>query len=158
MKCSPTAIMVNAAQAQKIANLILGSSSATTYLQTDPSGRMNITGGGRIGSIINAPAGGVEVPIEVHVSLPPGTIVGRTDRVPFPQANISNVFEYRALRDTAQFDYGISRVAGVAGGGPRKEYEIRSVGSFRGQGSCSAGRYPECGLYLTCGNAILNGT
>ena len=130
VKCSPTAVMVNAKQAQEIANLILGSTSATTYLQTDPSGRMNITGGGRIGSIINAPAGGVEVPIEVHVSLPPGTIVGRTDRVPFPQANISNVFEYRALRDTAQFDYGISRVAGVAGGGPRKEYEIRSVGSF----------------------------
>lgn len=130
VKCSPTAVMVNAVQAQKIANLILGSSSATTYLQTDSSGRMNITGGGRIGSIINAPAGGVEVPIEVHVSLPPGTIVGRTDRVPFPQANISNVFEYRALRDTAQFDYGISRVAGVAGGGPRREYEIRSVGSF----------------------------
>jgi hypothetical protein len=130
VKCSPTAIMVNAKQAQTIANLILGSSSATTYLQTDSSGRMNITGGGRIGSIINAPAGGVEVPIEVHVSLPPGTIVGRTDRVPFPQANISSVFEYRALRDTAQFDYGISRVAGVAGGGPRREYEIRSVGSF----------------------------
>ena len=130
VKCSPTAVMVNAKQAQSIANLILGSSSATTYLQTDSSGRMNITGGGRIGSIINAPAGGVEVPIEVHVSLPPGTIVGRTDRVPFPQANISSVFEYRALRDTAQFDYGISRVAGVAGGGPRKEYEIRSVGAF----------------------------
>ena len=130
VKCSPTAIMVNAKQAQEIANLILGSSSATTYLQTDSSGRMNITGGGRIGSIITAPAGGVEVPIEVHVSLPPGTIVGRTDRVPFPQANISNVFEYRALRDTAQFDYGISRVAGVAGGGPRREYEIRSVGAF----------------------------
>jgi hypothetical protein len=130
VKCSPTAVMVNALQAQKIANLILGSTSATTYLQTDSSGRMNITGGGRIGSIINAPAGGVEVPIEVHVSLPPGTIVGRSDRVPFPQANISSVFEYRALRDTAQFDYGISRVAGVAGGGPRKEYEIRSVGSF----------------------------
>jgi hypothetical protein len=130
VKCSPTSIMVNAQQAQKIANLILGSTSATTYLQTDPSGRMNITGGGRIGSIINAPAGGVEVPIEVHVSLPPGTIVGRSDRVPFPQANISSVFEYRALRDTAQFDYGISRVAGVAGGGPRKEYEIRSVGAF----------------------------
>ena len=130
VKCSPTAIMVNAKQAQEIANLILGSTSATTYLMTDPSGRMNITGGGRIGSIINAPAGGVEVPIEVHVSLPPGTIVARTDRVPFPQANISSVFEYRALRDTAQFDYGISRVAGVAGGGPRREYEIRSVGAF----------------------------
>jgi hypothetical protein len=130
VKCSPTALMVNASQAQEIANLILGSSSATTYLQTDESGRINVAAGGRVGSIINAPAGGISVPIEVHVSIPPGTIVGRADRVPFPQANISSVFEYRALRDTAQFDYGISRVANTSGGGPRKEFEIRSVGAF----------------------------
>lgn len=130
VKCSPTAIMVNAVQAQKIANLILGSSSATTFLNTDSSGRVSVTAGGRVGEIVNAPAGGVTVPIEVHTSLPPGTIVARTDRVPFPQANISSVFEYRALRDTAQFDYGISRVANTAGGGPRKEFEVRSVGSF----------------------------
>jgi len=130
VKCSPTALMMNAKQAQEVANLILGANSATTYLQTDPSGRVNVTAGGRVGSIVNAPAGGVTVPIEVHVSLPPGTIVARADRVPFPQANISSVFEYRALRDTAQFDYGISRVANTAGGGPRKEYEIRSVGAF----------------------------
>lgn len=130
VKCSPTAIMVNAAQAQEIANLILGTNSATTFLNTDASGRVSVTAGGRVGEIVNAPAGGVTVPIEVHVSLPPGTIAARTDRVPFPQANISSVLEYRALRDTAQFDYGISRVANTAGGGPRKEFEIRSVGAF----------------------------
>jgi hypothetical protein len=130
VKCSPTAIMVNASQAQEIANLILGSSSATTYLNTDSSGRVSVSAGGRVGSIINAPAGGIDVPIEVHVSLPPGTIIARTDRVPFPQANISSVMEYRALRDTAQFDYGISRVANTLGGGPRKEFEIRSVGAY----------------------------
>jgi len=130
VKCSPTAIMVNAAQAQEIANLILGANSATTFLNTDASGRISVVAGGRVGEIVNAPAGGVTVPIEVHVSLPPGTIVARTDRVPFPQANISSVLEYRSLRDTAQFDYGISRVANTAGGGPRKEFEIRSVGAM----------------------------
>jgi hypothetical protein len=130
IKASPTAIMVNAVQAQEIANLVLGSSSATTFLQTDAAGRVSTTAGGRVGEIVNAPAGGVTVPIEVHVSLPPGTIVARTDRVPFPQANISSVLEQRCLRDTAQFDYGISRVGGVQGGGPRKESEIRTVSSF----------------------------
>jgi len=130
VKCSPTAIMVNAVQAQKIANLVLGSAGATTFLNTDSQGRINVTAGGRVGEIVNAPAGGVTVPIEVHVSLPPGTILARTDRVPFPQANISSVLEYRSLRDTAQFDYGTSRVANTAGGGPRKEFEIRSVGAF----------------------------
>ena len=130
VKCSPTAIMVNAVQAQEIANLVLGANSATTFLNTDASGRVSTTAGGRVGEIVNAPAGGVTVPIEVHVSLPPGTIIARTDRVPFPQANISSVLEYRALRDTAQFDYAAARTANTAGGGPRKEFEIRSVGAF----------------------------
>ena len=129
VKCSPTAIMMNAQQAQEIANLILQSSSATTFLNTDASGRVSVTAGGRVGEIVNAPAGGVTVPIEVHVSLPPGTIVARTDRVPFPQANISSVLEQRCLRDTAQFDYGVARLAG-ANGGPRKEFEIRTNSAF----------------------------
>lgn len=130
VKCSPTAIMVNAAQAQEIADLVLGQYSATTFLNTDSSGRVSVTAGGRIGEIVNAPAGGVTVPIEVHVSLPPGTIIARTDRVPFPQANITSVIEQRCLRDTAQFDYGINRNPGTLGGGPRKEFEIRSVSAF----------------------------
>ena len=130
VKASPTAVMVNAAQAQEMANLVLGASSATTFLNTDSSGRINVTAGGRVGNIINAPAGGIDVPIEVDVSLPPGTIIGRMDRVPFPQANISSVFEVRCLRDMAQFDYGISRVANVKGGGPRKEFEIRTNSAF----------------------------
>ena len=131
--------MVNAAQAQEIANLVLGSGSATTFLNTDSAGRINVTAGGRVGQIINAPAGGVEVPIEVHVSLPPGTIIARTDRVPFPQANISSVLEQQCLRDTAQFDYGISRVANTAGGGPRKEFEIRSVSAFANKAPVAMG-------------------
>ena len=122
--------MVNAVQAQEIANLILGGSSATTFLNTDKSGRISVVAGGRVGEIVNAPAGGVTVPIEVHISLPPGTIIARTDRVPFPQANIGSVLEYRALRDTAQFDYGISRIANTSGGGPRREFEIKSMGAF----------------------------
>jgi len=139
VKCSPTALMMNAAQAQEIANLILGSNSATTFLNTDASGRISVTAGGRVGEIVNAPAGGVTVPIEVHVSLPPGSIIARSDRVPFPQANISSVLEYRALRDTAQFDYGVSRVANQQGGGPRREWEIRSVGSFINRAPVAAG-------------------
>lgn len=130
VKCSPTAIMMNATQAQEIANLILGSASATTFLQTDDTGRINVTAGGRVGQVVNAPAGGKTVPIEVHVSLPPGTIIARTDRVPFPQANISSVIAFRTLRDMSQFDYGISRIANTPGGGPRREFEIKSLGAF----------------------------
>jgi hypothetical protein len=113
------------------------------FLNTDASGRISVTAGGRVGEIVNAPAGGVTVPIEVHVSLPPGTIIASSDRVPFPQANIASVLEYRCLRDTAQFDYGISRIAGTQGGGPRREFEIRSVGSF-------INRAPVAAATLSC--------
>lgn len=130
VKCSPTALMMNAVMAQEVANLILGQNSATTFLNTDSSGRINVVAGGRVGEIVNAPAGGVTVPIEVHVSLPPGTIVARTDRVPFPQAQISSVIAFRTLRDMTQFDYGVTRIAGVAGGGPRRDFEIKSMGAF----------------------------
>ena len=145
VKCSPTALMVNAAQAQEIANLILGSSSATTFLNTDASGRVSVVAGGRVGEIVNAPAGGVTVPIEVHVSLPPGTIIARTDRVLFPQANIASVLEQRCLRDTAQFDYGISRVANTAGGGPRREGEIRTVSAFVNRAPVAMGMLQNVG-------------
>lgn len=130
VKASPTALMVNPAQAQNIANLVLGSTSAVTYLQTDAEGRVNTTAGGRVGQVVNTPAGGTLVPIEVHPSVPDGTIVARTDRVPFPQSGISSTLEVRTLRDYSQFDYGINRNQGVAGGGPRKEFEIRSVEAF----------------------------
>jgi hypothetical protein len=130
VKCSPTAVMMNATVAQEVANLILGVNSATTFLNTDASGRISVTAGGRVGEIVNAPAGGKTVPIEVHVSLPPGTIVGRTDRVPFPNANITNVLAFRTLRDMSQFDYGVSRIANTPGGGPRREFEIKSLGAF----------------------------
>lgn len=128
VKCSPTAIMMNGLQAQEIANLILAANSATTYLQTDESGRVDVVAGGRVGSVINAIAN-TTVPIEVHPSLPPGTIVFRTDRVPFPQANVSNTLEVRTLRDYSMFDYGVTRSTST-GGGPRKEFEIRSMEAF----------------------------
>jgi hypothetical protein len=139
IKASPSAIMVNAIQAQEIANLILGGSAATTFLTTDAANRLSTTAGGRVGQIINTPAGGVEVPIEVHVSLPPGTIVFRTDRVPFPQAQIASTLAVRTLRDYSQFDYPAARVAGVSGGGPRKEFEIRSVQTLVNRAPVSMG-------------------
>jgi hypothetical protein len=137
--CSPTALMMNATQAQEIANLILSQPSAVTYLQTDEAGRVDTVAGGRVGHVVNVAAGGVTVPIEVHQNVPPGTIIARTDRVPFPQANISTTLEVRTLRDMSQFDYATSRVAGSAGGGPRKEFEIRSVEAFVNRAPVSMG-------------------
>lgn len=140
---SPTVLMMNQAQAYKIATLVLGSSAATTFITTASAERISTTAGGRVGTIINPFAaghtGGIEVAIEIHPNVPPGTIIARTDAVPYPNANIDSVLEYRNLQDTQMFEYGVSLVANTAGGGPRKQYELRSLGAFVNRAPVSMG-------------------
>jgi hypothetical protein len=131
---SPSVLMMNQAQAYEIATLVLGSTAATTFVSTASPDRISTTAGGRVGKIINpfaaGAAGGIEVAIEIHPNVPPGTIIARSDEVPYPNANIDSVLEYRNLQDTQMFEYGVSLVANTAGGGPRKQYELRSLGAF----------------------------
>ncbi len=126
VQLSPTAYMVNSEQGDEISKLILGSSSALTYLPpTDADARTNLAGGGYVGRYVNRAAGGVPVAIEVHPRVAPGTIIARTDRVPFPGSNIGTVHEVRCQYDTMRFDYAANLASG-AGGGPRFDFEIRS--------------------------------
>ena len=128
VQLSPTAYMVNSLQGDEISDLLLGSGIATTFLPpTDAAARTNLAGGGYIGSYVNKAAGGVQVPIEVHPHVAPGTIIARTDRVPFPGSNIGSVFEVRCQYDTMEFMYSANYQPGVEGGGPRYDSEIRSM-------------------------------
>jgi len=128
VQLSPTAYMVNSAQADQISTQILSSQSALTFLPpTDADARTNLAGGGYIGRYINRAAGGVPVSIEVHPRVAPGTIIARTDRVPFPGSNIGTVFEVRCQYDTMEFSYAANLNPGVLGGGPRYDGEIRSM-------------------------------
>ena len=128
VQLSPTAYMVNSLQADEISKQILSSSSATTFLPpTDADARTNLAGGGYIGRYINRAAGGVPVMIEVHPRVAPGTIIARTDRVPFPGSNIGTVYEVRCQYDTMRFDYAANYNPGNLGGGPRYDFEIRSM-------------------------------
>lgn len=128
VQLSPTAYMVNSLQADEVSKLILSSSSALTFLPpTDADARTNLAGGGYIGRYINRAAGGVPVMIEVHPRVAPGTIIARTDRVPFPGSNIGSVFEVRCQYDTMRFDYAANYNPGSVGGGPRYDFEIRSM-------------------------------
>jgi hypothetical protein len=124
---TPTAYMVNSLQADEISKLILDGTGATTFLPpTDADARTNLAGGGYIGRYINKAAGGVPVQIEVHPRVAPGTIIARTDRVPYPGSNIGSVYEVRCQYDTMRFDYAANRGTSI-GEGPRYDYEIRSV-------------------------------
>ncbi len=128
VQLSPTAYMMNSLQGDEISKAILASSSATTFLPpTDADARTNLAGGGYIGRYINRAAGGVPVAIEIHPRMAPGTIYARCDRVPFPGSNIGSVFEVRCQYDTMRFDYAANYTANTLGGGPRYDYEIRSL-------------------------------
>ncbi len=128
VQLSPTSYMVNSLQGDEISDLILGSSASLTFLPpTDADARTNLAGGGYIGRYINKAAGGVPVSIEVHPRVAPGTIVARTDRVPFPGSNIGSVYEVRCQYDTMRFDYAANYNPEVEGGGPRYDFEIRSM-------------------------------
>ncbi len=128
VQLSPTSYMVNSLQADELSKLLLESSSALTFLPpTDADARTNLAGGGYIGRYINKAAGGVPVMIEVHPRVAPGTIIARTDRVPFPGSNIGSVYEVRCQYDTMRFDYAANYNPEVEGGGPRYDFEIRSM-------------------------------
>lgn len=127
-KLSPTALMMNSQHAQDMTNKLLGTSAAYTLLgPDDAAGRAGLVAGGYIRHYVNKAANGSLIRIEVHPSLPQGTIIARTDRVPFPGANITNVWSIRTLRDYASFVYGANYNPGTSGGGPRQDSEVRSL-------------------------------
>lgn len=122
-RVSPDVLMVSSQQAKEISGAILSSTAAPTFFTPSLDGRTDAVMGAFVGHYVNAPAGGVPVKIEVHPHVPPGTIIARTDRVPYPNSNISNTLEMRCLDEIQDFEYGVSRVAGQAGGGPRWDGE-----------------------------------
>ena len=128
VQLSPTAYMCSSRDAAKISELLLDTTAALTLLPpTDATARTNLAGGGYIGVYLNKAVGGVPVVIEVHPHVVPGTIIARTDRVPFPGSNIGSVFEVRCQYDTMRFDYAANYEAETLGGGPRYDFEIRSL-------------------------------
>ena len=123
---SPSVYMVNAQEANSLGKLILNTPSAVTYLtMDDAAGRAEIVAGGRIGSYVNRLTG-ERVPIKLYPNTVPGTLVARRDTVPFPNADVGNVFEMRCEDDMYDYVYGSDR----AHGGPRDDGEVRSLSTF----------------------------
>ncbi len=128
VQLSPTAFMMNSNQGQEISNILKSSPSASTLLPpTDADARINLAGGGFVSRYINMAAGGVPVAIEIHPRVPPGTIIARTDYVPFPGSDIGSVFAVRCQYDTSEFQYATAYQAATFGGGPSWQFEVRSM-------------------------------
>ena len=121
-KVSPSRYMVNAAQSQEVANLIMGSTAATTFLQShDAASRTGIVAGGSWGSYLNKACEGRPINVEIHPHIPPGTVIAVCDEINYPGANITVPYEFEVQRDYSRFDYGANWVANTSGGGPRQD-------------------------------------
>ena len=125
---SITRMLMGSQSITDIANALLDNPQAVTWLSpTDATGRSRMVAGGAVAIYLNKTVNGKPIILELHPHLPPGTIVGVVDEVPFPGSNLTATMKVETLIDFWRFDYGVSRVVGAANGGPRFDFEVRSI-------------------------------
>lgn len=135
-RVSPSAYMVSSQETNSISSIVLNSPGAVTYLSmNDAAGRGEIVAGGVVGTYLNRSMPGSRIKIEAHPHVPPGTIIARTDSVPYPGSNITNTLAVRAQEELYDFVYGADR----ASGGPREDGESRSVETLINYAPCTMG-------------------
>jgi hypothetical protein len=136
VKLSPTAYMLNPQEANSISNLVLDSPGAVTYLtMNDENGRGEIVAGGSIATYVNRAKPGAKIRLEVHPNVTPGTVIARTDKVNFPNSQITQVMGIRCQRDLYQYVYGSDRNSG----GPREDGESRAIETFMNRAPVAMG-------------------
>lgn len=108
-RLSPTHIWIGSDQATAIRKVILnGGTSASTARFTFQQMQGQMVGGGMARAYINPYAmggGPVEIPIELHPNMPPGTVLFTSNTIPYPLANVQNVMQVRARRDYYQIEW-----------------------------------------------------
>jgi len=109
---SPTVFYVNAQELNNISKKALTGPGSNALLQifTDPaSGYQGMMAGGVVGWYFNpfAMDGGMRIPIKIHPTLPPGTILGWCENLPtqYQSNNVPNVAEVKVRTDYYQIDW-----------------------------------------------------
>lgn len=119
-RLSPTDMYVNSQEQTNISKKVLvgpsaGASNARFVFETQQG---VVAGGYMVKSYMNrySMSGAKDIPIHLHPNVPPGTILFFTDQLPYPLSNVSNVLQYRVLRDyyqiewplrTRRYEYGV---------------------------------------------------
>ena len=109
---SPTVLYVNAQELNNISIKALAGPGTSPLLQifaTPDSGTPGMMAGGVVGWYFNpfAMDGGIKIPIKIHPSLPPGTIIGWCESLPsqYLSNNVPNVAEVKVRQDYYQIDW-----------------------------------------------------
>ena len=128
VQLSPDEYLVSAQTASEISAAIMATAGGgTTFFTPSADGRSGAVAGAFVGFYANKAAGGKLVAIKIMPNLPPGILIAKTNTVPFPNSNITNVLALRDLDPVYSYEYGSARLAGVAGGGPREDGETLTM-------------------------------
>jgi hypothetical protein len=119
-RLSPTDMYVSSQEQTNISKKVLvgpsaGSANARFVFESQQG---VLAGGYMVKSYMNkySMSGAKDIPIHLHPNMPPGTILFYTDVLPYPLSNVSNVLQYRVLRDyyqiewplrTRRYEYGV---------------------------------------------------
>lgn len=130
-RISPTALLCNSQQAKDITRKVISSGGAYTLFQPDNvEQRRAVVGGAYLETYLNPAVGGQPIDIRVMPHIPPGTLSFISERLPFPDTQIENVFEVETQREYSQIEYAMSRGEGPSGG-PRYDFEVRATETFK---------------------------
>lgn len=108
-RLSPTLILVSSQECINITKKIIANSGAPLIrfaMDAKSIADGKISAGVVIGSYLNKVMN-VQVPIQVHPNLPPGTIFFLTDSLPYPLNGIADVFRKRLRKDYYQLEWPI---------------------------------------------------
>jgi hypothetical protein len=106
-RLSPDTIWVNSQEALNISKKILqGTSNAAFKFNIDVT-KDNLGGGIMIRTYLNrfSMQGGSTLEIRIHPNMPAGTILFTTSRLPYPLADVANVFQIRTRQDYYQIEW-----------------------------------------------------
>lgn len=106
-RLSPTDIYVNSQEMNNISAKILASNSANAQRFMFSAEQGVLAGGVMVRSYMNKYAmnGAVEIPIHLHPTLPAGTILFFTDKLPYPLSNVAQVLRVLTQREYYQIEW-----------------------------------------------------
>jgi hypothetical protein len=118
-RLSPTAMYVSSQEQTNMGKKVLNSSSGDSNARFVFETKDGVISGGYIlKSYTNkyTMSGNKDIPVFLHPNMPAGTILFFTDILPYPLSNVTNVLQYRVLRDyyqiewplrTRRYEYGV---------------------------------------------------
>ena len=111
-KLSPTQLWVNSQELKNITAKVLTNASGPLlqyFRAADTADEYRLAAGGRIDFYFNPYAiqGGQKIPVSVHPTIPPGTILFYCGDLPaqYQNNNVPNTFEVKVRRDYYQIDW-----------------------------------------------------